>query len=76
MSDKATGITRIEHQSGSVRVIGVHEGVPSDVTIPTAHLDQFRQDGGEKAVRAYLERSLAGGRQDHVYDPQTGELRR
>ena len=68
MAREETGISRIEHHSGSLRVIGVHEGVPSDVMIPTAHVDQFRKEGGEKAVQAYLERSLRGGRIDQVFD--------
>lgn len=73
---KETGISRIEHISGGIRVQGVHKGVPSDFLVPTAHLDAERQKGGEKGVREYLERNLDGGRVDRVYNPHTGELLR
>lgn len=75
MADKETGVSRIDQVGESFRVRGVHQGVPSDVMIPKAHVEYFRKEGGEKAVQAYLERSLSGGRVDRVYDPHTGELR-
>lgn len=75
MADKETGISRIDqHSSGHLRVQGVHEGVPSDYLVPTGHVDQIRQESGEKGVREYLERNLSGGRVDRVYNPHTGEL--
>lgn len=77
MPDKPTGISRIEqHSSGHLRVQGVHQGVPSDYLVPTAHVDQIRKESGEQGVRDYLERNLDGGRVDRVYNPHTGEVLR
>ena len=75
MAKDETGIGRITQEGDHLRIQGSHEGVPSDFKVWIKHVEEERQKGGEKGLRAYLERNLDLGRVDRVYDPHTGELR-
>ena len=68
MANDQTAVTRVQQDSDSFRVQGVHEGRPSDFRVSAADVQAIEKTEGRKGVEAFFHRSLAGGRVDQRFD--------